>query len=446
MNTDNKAEKLGTQKIPKLVIGFSFTTFAALVFNSLYTLTDALFVSRGVGDNAMGGVSVVFPFVILQGAIASAVGSGAASIISRLLGQNERKKAGETALNAMAVFYISAIIITILGFIFMNPILRAMGVTDELYPLARDYFIIILAGNVFSTGFSSIIRAEGKMIYALLIWVIPISVNIALDALFILVFKWGVIGSAAATVICQFTSFIMSVVFFAKFSVLKFKGAKLHIKSAGEILAIGLPSLVQMGSVSVLSAIVNKTLSSVAGTAGVNAFAYISKIMTFGIVPFTAVSQSLSPIVGYNFGAGKNDRVKKAVSFCFLISFVYSVFAVLVTELFPKIFIEIFTSDAALVSYAADGLKIVVLSLLFMFTPMLFGAFFQALGKKSGAFIMYSAKLIFMVPALLIASRNDEISAVWKAYTFSSVVSSVFAAVFYLFVKKRSVEKTTQVC
>lgn len=115
----------------------------------------------------------------------------------------------------MLAFYSSAILITILGLALLNPLLEVMGVTGELLPYAKQYFTILLAGNVFSTGFSSIIRAEGKMLYGLLIWVIPISINIALDAVFILVLGWGVRGSALATVICQFVSFSMCVLFFS---------------------------------------------------------------------------------------------------------------------------------------------------------------------------------------------------------------------------------------
>ena len=154
---------LGEEPVPRLVLRFAATTMAALLLNAVYTLTDTLFVSWGVGENAMGGVSVVFPFVILQGAISTALGGGAASIISRKLGEGKKQEAGEVTLNAMLAFYSSAILITILGLALLNPLLEVMGVTGELLPYAKQYFTILLAGNVFSTGFSSIIRAEGKI-------------------------------------------------------------------------------------------------------------------------------------------------------------------------------------------------------------------------------------------------------------------------------------------
>jgi Na+-driven multidrug efflux pump len=214
----SSVDALGRESIPRLMLKYTSATLIALLLNAVYNLTDTLFVSWGVGDNAMGGVSVVLPFVLLQGAISTAVGGGAASIVSRKLGAGKTDEAGKTTFNAMVVFYLTALIITATGFALINPLLNLFGVTAELYSAAKNYFIIILAGNVFSTGFSSIIRAEGKMLYGTLIWIIPITINIILDAIFIFALGWGVRGSAAATVICQFTSFLMCILFFTKYT------------------------------------------------------------------------------------------------------------------------------------------------------------------------------------------------------------------------------------
>lgn len=440
--TDNKKEiaALEQKSIPSLIMSYAATTLAALVLNSVYTLTDTLFVSRGVGDYAMGGVSVVFPFVILQSAVATAVGGGAASIVSRRLGEGDYRRAGETTFNAMMTFYISAVIITVIGFIAMEPMLKAMGVTGELYSYAKEYFIIILAGNIFSTGFSSIIRAEGKMNYGLMIWVIPITVNIILDALFIFAFKWGVAGSALATVICQFTSFLMSVIFFRKLSVQNFEKVKLKIKSVGEILAVGTPSLIQMGSLSISTFILNKTLSEIAGADGVTEFAYISKIITFGIVPFTALSQALSPVAGYSFGAGNKKRTGEAVRFCIIISLCYAAMAVAVTELIPERLMGIFTENNDIIASGAQSLRIVGISLLFVSVPMLAGAAFQAVGQKLKALVMYSSFLVFLVPSVLILIRIYGESGIWWGYVSASVAACVPAVICFIVAKNEIIE------
>jgi putative MATE family efflux protein len=428
---------LAEGNIPRLLLSFATTTLIALLLNSVYNLTDTLFVSWGVGDNAMGGVSIVFPFVILQSAISTAVGGGAASIISRKLGEGKNKEAGDVALNAMLTFYITAVTITVTGLIFMEPVLKLMGVTGDIYPYAREYYIIILLGNVFSTGFSSIIRAEGRMLYSLLIWVIPISINIILDAIFILGLKWGVRGSALATVICQFTSFVMSVLFFTRLTSLDFKGAKFKGRKIGEIIGIGLPSLVQMGSMSIMFLILNNIMSKAGGTLGVNTFAYVTKIIAFIVVPFTAIAQALAPIVGYNYGANNRQRVSDSMKFSILISIIYALIALLITELTPAGLIKLFTDSKEIISLGTKGLRIVSLTVLFTPFPILAGASFQAIGRKLSAGVMYILNLIFLLPAAFLLSSQFGVSGIWWAYVIASVCASFTAILIVLMNRKK---------
>ncbi len=425
------------ESIPKLILSFSVTTLAALLFNSLYTVTDALFVSHAVGDNAMGGISLILPFSILQSAIASAVGSGAASIVSRALGEGNGKKAGNATYNAMLTFYVSAVLITVVGFLTMEPMLNLLGVTDELYLAAKQYYSIILAGNIFSTGFSSIIRAEGKMTYALLIWVIPVSVNIILDALFVLVFGWGVVGSAAATVICQMTSASMSVLFFTRFTTQSFAERRFSIKLVGRIVLIGLPSIIQMGSLSLLTLIVNNTLSAVAGTDGVNSFAYISKIITFAVIPVTALSQALAPIAGYNYGSGEKDRVRGALRFCSLVSLVYSLLALLAINVFASPFVRVFTESENMIKLASEGLRYVSFSLPFSFLTPLVAVLFQAKGKKIVPFVLYCIVPVSASILMAVLAKRFALSGVWAAYVAANAISSLASLAVLLYSKAK---------
>ncbi len=425
--------KLGTEKIWKLVFSFSATVLAGFVLNSVYTLTDALFVSHAVGDNAMGGVSLILPFTILQGAISTTVGSGASAIVSGKLGAGRPDEAGQATFNAMLTFYVTAVITTVLGFILMNPLLKILGCTGELEAYAREYFTIILLGNVFSTGFSSIIRAEGKMLYGLLIWVIPISINIALDALFILKLGMGVKGSALATVICQFTSFSMSVLFFTRFTVQKFKNARPSKACIAEIVAIGLPSLIQSGSLSIMSALFNNALSKIGGELGINAFAYITKLVSFGIAPLTAFATALIPIVGYNQGAGKTDRTKQALRFCVKSSLAYAAAAIIFVFTLSERLISIFTESADVTALASHGLKIISFSLLFSALPMLMGGYYQALGKKARAYLMFSSNLIFSVVLLFVLPQLLGLDGIWLSYSAASVLAAILSLVLLKF-------------
>lgn len=433
-----KKNRLQNERISKLVLSYALTTFIALSLNSVYTLTDSLFVSWGVGDNAMGGVSIVFPFVLIQSAIATALGGGAASIVSRKIGNGDIDGASQTVFNARITFYITAIIITAAGFALMEPLLKAFGATEELYRYAKEYYAIILIGNIFSTGFSAIIRAEGKMLYALLIWVIPITINIILDAVFIFVLGWGVRGSAYGTVAAQFLSFSMGLLFFAKFSTLKIKKRKPHLKTIKEILLTGLPSLAQTGAFSLSLLLINNVLRYNAGTLAINTFAYVNKILTLAIVPFLALMQAISPIVGYNYGAKNPERIRKTVAFTTLAALCYSLIAVALLETVPNYLLMIFTKDPEIILLGVNALRIVAISITVMPFAMIFGAAYQAQGKNIQALLMFSINLIFLAVCEFTMVKVIGINGVWWAYVLANALTATTSIIIYYISRKRN--------
>lgn len=425
-------DRLGSDSIPKLVFSFFITAFMGLMLNTVYNLTDTLFVSWGVGDVAMGGISIVFPFTLIQGAISTTIGGGAAVLVSRKLGEGDYSESGKITINAMAIFYITAVITSIIGLVFLSPILKALGAGEEIFDYAKDYFFIILIGNVFSTGFSSIMRAEGKMLYSMAIWVLPITINIALDAVFILVLGYGIKGSAIATIISQFCSFLMCVLFFTRYSSQSFKQAKLQFKTIKQILLVGLPSLVQMGSLSILIIIMNKVISANVGDNGVITFGYMSKLITFAIAPFLAITQSISPIVGYNYGENKPERVNKTTNYCLLISLVFAIIILIIAESIPNYLIMIFTNSSDIISMGATGLRIISLSLLFVPLPLIVATHMQAIGKTVWALFLYGANTIFIILPSILMGKYLGIHGIWWSYVIASAVPAVIAAVKWL--------------
>lgn len=433
----DKALEMEAKSIPKLVINYSAVTFCALFFNELYNIVDTLFVSKGIGDNAMGGVSIIFPFMLIQGAVAQTVGAGAASIVSRLLGKKEYEKAGNVTANAMCIFYITAFIITVLGLIFINPLLTLFGATGDILPYAKEYFTIILIGNVFSTGFSSIMRAEGRMVYSLLIWLIPTAINIALDALFIYGLDMGVKGAALATVISYFSSFVMCIIFFKKLSVQSFKMISIKRNTIREIIALGIPMLLQLGGVSLLFMVINKTLALKGGTSYLNAFAYAGKIITFAIVPYNAVSTAVSPIISYNFGADKKVRVKKSFNFSLMVCEIYSVIGIIIAAVLSEYLIRIFTADDNIILLGSEMLKSVSPALLFLPAILLTGSYFQATGKKTAAFLSNGLILILACVLIPLFAVKSDTMGVFSAITMSCLLSAVISLILKQYTKNR---------
>lgn len=423
----NKAVEMETKAIPGLILSYSSATFFALFFDALYNIIDTLFISHGVGDDAMGGVSVVFPFMIIQAGIAQMVGGGAAALASKHLGEKDYKKAGSVTANAMLIFYSTAVITTLIGFLFMSPILKLTGVTTDILPYAKEYLSIILIGNVFSTGFSSIIRAEGRMGYSLAIWLIPTAVNIALDYVFINLLNMGVKGAALATVIGYFTSFLMSVIFFTKISCQDFSEIKINRQTAKDIVVIGIPTLIQMSSMSLIFLLINRLLSKFGGSVGINIFAYLSKIATLAIVPINSVAQAVSPIIGYNHGADNRARIKSTLHFGLLITEAYAVIALIAVMIIPDYFISIFTDNSEIIRDGAVALQIISPALILMPIVIILSSYFQSTGKKAKAIISSASILIFLLILLAVLPQIFSLTGIWLSIPIACLLSALLS-------------------
>lgn len=423
----NKAVEMETKAIPGLILSYSSATFFALFFDALYNIIDTLFISHGVGDDAMGGVSVVFPFMIIQAGIAQMVGGGAAALAAKHLGEKDYKKAGSVTANAMLIFYSTAVITTLIGFLFMSPILKLTGVTSDILPYAKEYLSIILIGNVFSTGFSSIIRAEGRMGYSLAIWLIPTAVNIALDYVFINLLNMGVKGAALATVIGYFTSFLMSVIFFTKISCQDFSEIKINRQTAKDIVVIGIPTLIQMSSMSLIFLLINRLLSKFGGSVGINIFAYLSKIATLAIVPINSVAQAVSPIIGYNHGADNRARIKSTLNFGLLITEAYAVIALIAVMIIPDYFISIFTDNSEIIRDGAVALQIISPALILMPIVIILSSYFQSTGKKTKAIISSASILIFLLILLAVLPQVFSLTGIWLSIPIACLLSALLS-------------------
>ena len=208
------AAALGERPVGRLLWHACTQTTIAVGVYGIYALTNAWFVARGVGTTAMAAVNLVAPLLLALGAVSTALGVGAASVVSRHLGAGDTATAARAAGNAFVVFWAAAVTITVIGLTGLEPLLRLLGAHGETLGYARDYAVVILAGAIVSTGFSSLVRAEGRMRFATMLWVVPVAVQITLDPLLIFGLDLGVRGAALGTVGGQAVSAAMSMWFF----------------------------------------------------------------------------------------------------------------------------------------------------------------------------------------------------------------------------------------
>lgn len=429
----HNSEKLGVERIPNLLFSMCTQTTLSLMLYSFYTLSDTFFLSRCVSAYAAGGVSLTLPIMALLGAISTTMGTGGASIISRALGKNDKEKAAHVAANLFLVFWVSALLFTVFGLIFLDPIMRLMGADEILMPYAKGYMRIIFIGAVTSTGFSSIIRAEGNARFSLYIWVFPVLIHLILDPLFIIVFGWGVEGAAASTVLGQAVSAGISIYyfFFSKRDAYKIRLShfKPRLKLIGEIVSIGSPSLISQVGMSFFTTIINHMLLRYGGAMAITAFGIVARIQGFLVIPKNGIVQGMQPIVGYNYAAGAFDRVKKTIKYSFSASVVYGALTLAIGMIFARPLVGIFITEQDVSALAVSALTLITLSFPFKGTSTIVSAVYQAEGKPFRSVALSMCEIFAVqLPILLLMSTQFLLNGIWLSFVFTDVIMFAISA------------------
>ena len=423
---------LGTQSIGRLLVRLSVPATVAMLVMALYNVVDTIFVGRGVGTDAIGGLTIVFPFQIIVMAFAGMVGIGTASVVSRNLGSGNRERAHEAAGNAFAVSIGFGLVVTILGYALLEPILRLFGATPVLLEYAREYLSVILAGSVFITfamASNNIVRAEGRATVAMLTMVLGAAANIILDPIFIFGLNMGIRGAALATVISQFLSFCFLLFFYLSgASALKIR--LIHLKPAGSVLketfALGIPAFIRQGGMSLVLILVNNLLGRYGGAIYISVFGVIFRILHFVMMPLAGLVQGFQPITGFNYGAGKIDRVRYGVRLSVLISSVLAVLGFLLLSLLPGPIFRLFSTDSRLIQAGIPVLRVVVLIVPLIGIQMVGAAYFQAVGKARPAFFLgLSRQFIFLLPMMIVLPLAFGLWGVFVAFPAADFLSSL---------------------
>ena len=443
--TDRKYE-LGNENLTKLLVKYSTPAIIAMVVNSMYNLVDTIFVGKGAGTLALAGLAISFPIQMVILALAQTIGIGSASIISRSFGAGDPGKANRTAGTSFVAVAIMGICWTILGLIFLTPLLKIFGATDKIMPYARDYMSIILLGNTFfglAVASNNLIRSEGNAKMAMNTMLVGAFSNMILDPIFIFGFKMGIRGAAIATVISQIFSFLYIVSYFLSGkSMLKIKKEyiKLDFKLLPEIIKIGSASLARMVAGSVMAVILNNSLAHYGSEIHIAILGVLNRVMMFMFMPLFGLVQGMQPIIGFNYGAKKNDRVMGIVKLGIGVATAVSSLGFVILTLFPKNILSLFSNSQALITEAMPVLRIMTFALPVIGFQIVGSSFFQALGKaKPALFLSMSRQILFLIPAMLILPLFFGIHGVVCAFPISDILS--FLVTLYLLLKEVKVLK-----
>jgi putative MATE family efflux protein len=436
---NNPHEFLGTDKITPLLFKLSIPAMIGMISNALYNVIDTVFVGHGAGALAIGGLTIAFPFQLIIGAFALMYGVGVASVISRRLGEGKPEEAVIAASNAFILTFFTSLVILIFGELFLEQILNIFGATEDILPYAIDYMRIILIGAPFlsfSMCSNNILRSEGAAKVSMTIMIIGTALNVVFDPIFIFGFGLGIKGAAIATVISQICGSLYALSYFLRgksslnFHIRLFKLKFVYIK---EIILLGLATFIRQIGTSAMALAVNNMVKIYGGDLAIATFGMVNRFLTLVLMPIFGMNQGLQPIIGYNFGAKKNDRVKEvlkvAIMITTLIGFVFS----LIAFIFPRILLTMFTTDQALLDLGAVALRIIISTMVFLGLQTCGTTYFQAIGKSlPSIFLGMSRQFIILIPLVLILPRFFGLVGVWIAFPSADILASLITSIWLI--------------
>jgi putative MATE family efflux protein len=443
----NYSNRLGEDSVSSLLLKFSIPAITGMIVNALYNVVDKMFVGNYVGPDGLAGLTIGFPIMIILMAFSMLVGFGATSLISIRLGEHKKEEAEVIAGNAVILLILVSLIISILGLIFIDPLLKLFGASEHVLPYAREYLSIILYGAVFQGigfGMNNFIRAEGNPKMAMFTMLIGAITNIVLDYTFIAIFGWGIKGAAIATIISQAVSaaWVLSYFLTGKSTIkLYSNNLKLRKSVVLGIFSIGMAPFSMQVASSLITIILNKSLGNYGGDRAIAAMGIINGISTLILMPIFGINQGVQPIIGYNYGAKKYARVKKALKYAITAATVVVTAWFIIIRIFPEGLIRIFNKkDPELIALGARGLKIYFTFLPVIGAQIVSSNYFQAVGKpKQAMFLSLSRQVVLLLPALLVLPKFFGLDGVFMAGPFSDLGSSIIT-IIWLIVELRNLD------
>lgn len=430
------------ERLFPMILKFSIPAAISLLITAVYNIVDRMFVGNFIGTSALAGLSVCFPLSFMMMAFALTCSAGGATLFSLFSGQNHTDKMNKSFGNAFVLVCVFEILLTIVLLLFPNPILKIFGVTQTAYSYAISYYRIIALGCVFqglSQLFCDFVRVSGKPVLGMCVTGIGAITNIALDAIFIILLDWGVVGAACATVIGQVFSALFGayLVFGDRTQVHISRNIfRLEKELCLQIISCGFSFWVAQMAMGFISLVYNSQLGKYGGDIAISVYAVISSIMTFVIMPASGISQGIQPIVGNNYGSGKYKRVMQTLFQASLFSVSITCFIWLIVLLFPKQILSAFGGTEEMFRIGITGLRIN-----FCITPvlgfvMLATTFFQSINRPTPSIVITVLRqVVFLVPFLYIFPIFFQINGIFFAQPISDILATALS--LYLVLQER---------
>lgn len=401
-----KFERLTNAPIPGLIVSLSIPTVISMLISSFYNMADTFFVGR-IGTSATGAVGVIFPLMSIIQALGFFFGHGSGNYISRCLGAQDTENARKMATTGFIFALIAGALFGVAGLIFIDPLVRLLGATPTIAPYARDYASVILYAAPFMTAslvLNNQLRFQGSAFYGMIGMATGAVLNIGLDPLFIFTFNMGVKGAALATAISQVVSFVLLLIGCSRGGniPIRLKDFSPSFARFGEIIRGGIPSLFRQGLASVATICLN-TAAGLYGDAAIAGMSIVTRILFFANAAVIGLGQGFQPVCGFNYGAKKYARVRKAFWFCVMVAFCILLAWSAVCEIFAPTIIGFFRDDPLVIEVGARALRYQCMILPLAAWIVLCNMMTQTMGMAFRATLLATARnALFFIPAVLL--------------------------------------------
>lgn len=441
---------LGIERVGRLLARYAIPSILALIINSLYNMVDQIFIGQGVGFLGNGATNIIAPITMITIAIATLFGDGLAAFFSLSLGKGEGEKAAKGLGTSILYGSIFGIAWTVIAFIFLKPLCLIFGATENILPYALDYGRIIVLGFTFQilgNAINSAIRTDGSPRYAMFAMMVGAVLNIILDPIFIFVFHWGVKGAAIATIASQLFGLLLNIAYLFRLKTIRLsrQSFSFDIRTAGRIASLGFASGAN-NLTSTVVAFVSNNLMTKYGALSVygpdiplTTFGLCMKVSMLAFSIGIGVASGSQPIIGFNYGAQKYDRVKKTFLLSAGVATIITSVSWIIFQCFPLQLIRIFGTESAL--YEEFAVKCFHIYLLLTFLnglQMCAGVLFQAIGQPMKAAITsLSKQVIFYIPAIIILSHFFGLTGILMAGPAADALAFILSGAFcYKEIKK----------
>lgn len=444
---EEKENKMGVMPVNKLLMNMSLPMMISMLVQALYNVVDSIFVSR-IDENALTAVSMAFPIQSLMIALGAGTGVGVNALLSRSLGEKDYDRVNKAAGNGIFLAGINYLVFLLVGILVTTPFYLSQTKDAQILSYGQQYLTIICCCSFGMYGqfiFERLLQSTGRTFYTMITQSIGAIINIILDPIFIFGYlgvpKMGVAGAAIATVIGQIVAGTIALVINIKKNgeiQLKLKGFRPDGKIIARIYEVGIPSIIMQAIGSVMTYGMNRILIAFSSTA-VAVFGVYFKLQSFIFMPVFGLNNGMVPIIAYNYGAGKKDRLIKTLKLSIIYAVGLMLLGVIIFQLFPAPLFALFDASETMLAIGIPALRIISLSFIFAGFCIVCGSLFQALGNGVYSMVVSIARqLLVLLPVAYLLSLSGKVEAVWWAFPIAEIVS-LSLTVFFMFRINRKV-------